>query len=137
MSPREWLESLRKSEDYTWMTDDQFECFVMACDLYGGEHHLPGRVKPLGKGIEINARYGDLATFDFDKLTRAVFMAHDRCIRFGIEPSGPGMLKLCLFRRHKRDGAMWERHPSIETALAGWRMVNPSPDAAGIAEAKE
>lgn len=30
---------------YTWMSNDQFDCFVMLCDLFGGDHHVTGSVK--------------------------------------------------------------------------------------------
>lgn len=103
---------------YDWMTDDQWECFEMLCDLFYGVHHIQGKIKPCGKGIEINTRASNwAASFDFNGLTRAVVMAHDRMIRFEIEPSGPGLLKLCLHKRHKREGAMHERHPTMEQAI--------------------
>lgn len=123
MDDLEWLQKCRPE----WMNDDQFACFVMACELFHGEHHLPGKVKECGpRGIEINGRYGcHMATFDYDQLTRAVFMAHDRCIRFEVLPSGPGMLRLHFHRRHKREGQMHERHPTLENALAKWREHNP------------
>lgn len=106
------------SERYPWMTSDQRVCYEFLCDLYLGEHHLHGKLHEWGRGIRLNTHHvHSFATFDFDKLTRAVVMAHDRCIRFVIEPSGPGMLGLVCFKRHKRDGQMSERHPTIETAI--------------------
>lgn len=47
---------------------------------------------------------------------------HYRMIRFEIAPSGPGMLKLFFHKRHKREGRMYERHPTLEdhvTAIRG------------------
>lgn len=113
-----------RSNQYKWMTDDQYECFEMLCDLFFGAHHVCGIVKPAGRGIEINARNASnkFATFDFDGLTRAVVLAHDRCIRFSIEPSGPGMLRLFLHKRHSRAGSMYERHPTIEDHIT---MLRP------------
>lgn len=103
---------------YPWMTDDQCECYSMLCDLFSGEHHVSGKLHEWGTGIALNTyQVGAFSTFDFDKLTRAVLMAHDRMIRFSIEPSGPGMLKLTFFKRHTRDGRMCERHPTIEEAI--------------------
>jgi hypothetical protein len=100
------------------MTDDQWECWQMIADLYFGFHHVIGKLHEWGHGIAFNTRQtGSFATFDFDGLTRAVLMAHERMIRFSIEPSGPGMLKLVLHKRHKRDGSMTERHPTIEGAI--------------------
>ncbi len=111
-----------RENTYNWMNDDQWECFEMLCDLCMGSHHVGGTVKPCGRGILINLSYGfSAATFDFDGLTRAVFMAHERCIRFSIEPSGPRMLKLTFHKRHKREGDMCERHPTIEQALEAFK----------------
>jgi len=99
-----------------WMTDDQFECFKMLCDIMGGGNHLSGSVKAHSRGIELNTRNFYGATFDYDQLTKAVILAHDRCIRFEIAPSGPGMVKLILFKR-QREGRMYERHPTLEEAI--------------------
>lgn len=107
-----------RENDFKWMTDEQFECFEMLCDLCKGAHHIGGTIKPFGKGIAVNLRYGfSAATFDFSGLTEAVILAHDRCIRFEIEPSGPGMLKLVFHKRDGREGAMHERHPTLEQAV--------------------
>jgi hypothetical protein len=120
MTQEEWNKEIREKQ-YPWMSEDQFECFLMLCDLFRGAHHLRGAVKPCGQGIETNQRYGNFATFDYNNLTRAVVMAHDRCIRFEIEPSGPGLLKLSLHKRHTREGQMHERHPTLEEHIASIR----------------
>ena len=101
-----------------WMTDDQYECYEMLADLYYGWHHIHGKLHEWGTGIRLNTHQtGSMASFDFDGLTRAIVMAHDRMIRFCIEPSGPGMLGLTLHKRHSREGRMSERHPTIEEAI--------------------
>lgn len=69
---------------------------------------------------------GALATFDFDDLTRLVFLAHDLCIRVSIEPCNPKHLRLMFHPRRERDGGMSIRHPTIETALERWRENNPA-----------
>lgn len=122
MSQCQWY----RDNEFKWMTDDQFECLEMLSDLCGGMHHVGGKVKPCGKGILINLNYGFCAaTFDYDGLTKAVLMAHERCIRFEILPSGPRMLQLHFHKRHKRDGQMHERHPTIEEAIEGYRKQWP------------
>ncbi len=110
-------------EDYRedWMSDDQYECYKMLGDLFLGFHHVTGKLHKSGTGIALNTTRSVFATFDFAYLTRAVIMAHDRMIRFAIEPSGPGMLKLVLHKRHKREGRMHERHPTIEEAIIDFR----------------
>ena len=108
----------KMTDRYPWMTEDQKECYEFLCDLYLGEHHLGGKLHEWGMGIRLNTHQTHrFASFDFDALTRAVVMAHDRCIRFSIEPSGPGMLGLVLHKRHEREGKIWDRHPTIETAI--------------------
>lgn len=110
-------------EHYSWMTPEQWLCFEMLCDLFYGAHHVSGKVKPCGdSGIEINTRaVNTFASFDFNNLTRAVVMAHDRAIRFGIDPSGPGMLRLSLHYRGNRDGLMHVRHPTLESHIQSIR----------------
>lgn len=101
-----------------WMSNDQYECYVMLADLFLGFHHVHGKLHEWGEGIKLNTlQAGSFATFDFDGLTRAVLLAHDRCIRLEIAPSGPGMLGIILQKRHSRDGRMYEKHPTIEQAI--------------------
>jgi len=94
--------------------------------IYHGEHHIPSDVKPHGRGWKIQA-YGDLATFDFDLLTRLVFLAHDRCIRVAIIPGGPGRVGVAIWKRYGRNGNFSERHPTIKCALVNWRMKHVEP----------
>lgn len=98
------------------MTEDQVFCFDLVCDLMGGEHHTAS-VFAWGRGIKTSFYAGQLSTFDFDYLTRLVVMAHDRCVRAEIVPSGPGRVGVVLHRRHTREGEAVKRHPTIEVAI--------------------
>src|SRR4051812_35405006 len=49
---------------------------------------------------------GQLSTFDFDSLTRLVFLAHDHCIRASIAPCNPQHLSIVFHPRSGRDGQM-------------------------------
>lgn len=93
-------------------------------EFYRGEHHIHGKVKPFGPGWQVDHR-GPLSTFDFDDLTRLVFLAHDKCVRVELNQSGPGMIKICIWQREGRTGSMFERHPTIEAALENWRTKHP------------
>ena len=53
-------------------------------EFFLGEHHIPGYgkgIKKFGTGYCINYHPGNLATFDFDGMTRLVFLSHRDCIR--------------------------------------------------------
>ncbi|MCK9570692.1 hypothetical protein M0R72_17215 [Candidatus Pacearchaeota archaeon] len=84
-------------------------------DFYRGEHHFPGKLKPYGLGWSMS-HFGSLATFDGDDLTRLVLLAHARCIRAQIEQGGPNRLRIAIWKR-VREGAMYERHPTILEAV--------------------
>lgn len=122
MDEKTWMDQVREKR-FPWANDDQWECYLMLCAMYGGDHHVFGKVVAAGRtGIEINTRtHGSMSTFDFCMLTRAVVLAHDRCIRFSVAPSGPGMLKLIFHKRNLREGRMHERHPTIEQHIADLR----------------
>lgn len=111
-----------------WMSDDQWECYQFLADLFLGFHHIHGKLHEWGNGIKLNTYCtGSFATFDFDGLTRGVVMAHDRMIRLEITPSGPRMLGIVLHKRHKREGRMYEKHPTLEDAAARIRGVPSTP----------
>lgn len=95
-------------------------------ELFLGKHHIPGEVKPFGQGWAVSAYAGWLATFDFNNLTRLVFLCHDRCVRAELNQGAPGRVKISIWQRDSRDGDICERHPTIEQALADWRKRYPS-----------
>ena len=109
-----------------WMSDGQWLAACLLADVYRGFHHIrDGRqIKPFGYGIEMSVS-SDLATFDFDLLTRLVVLAHDRCIRLEIGSSGPALVRLMLHARKGREGSMFERHPTMEDAINSIRTVAP------------
>ena len=93
-------------------------------ELYHGKHHIPGKIRAFGQGWCIN-HHGSLSTFDFDDLTRLVFLAHDKCIRVELIQGGPRAIGIAIFKRKGRTGSMYERHPTIEAALGIWRESHP------------
>lgn len=106
-----------------WMSDDQWECSQMAADLMYGFHHVSD-LRRWGNGVAIN-HPNEIATFDFNAMTRLVVMAHDRMIRVGarveeIERVFEGHeyttchLVITFHKRHLRDGKMVARHPTLE-----------------------
>ena len=69
---------MRKDEPYRkdWMSDDQYECACLFADVVGGFHHIYGKLKAWGEGIQSNV-LGTWASFDFDQLTRILVLGHD------------------------------------------------------------
>jgi hypothetical protein len=88
-----------------------------------GEHHFPSKVKPHGRGWSMS-HFGSLSTFDTDDLTRLVLLAHEKCIRAQVEQGGPNRLRIAIWKR-ERGGRMYERHPTIEQAIAAFRGGKP------------
>lgn len=93
--------------------------------IFGGAHHIPGpkhggdNVREWGEGWCVITS-GDLATYDGDVLTRLVILAHDRLVRVAVSPTGM-RLRIEIHQRGARTGSVWERHPTIETAVDNWR----------------
>jgi hypothetical protein len=94
--------------------------------FFFGEHHIPGKLRPWGDGWYVRT-HADLSTFDFDGLSRLVFLAHDRCVRVEVTASGPGHLAIAITKR-VREGAMYERHPTLEHAIALFRSDPHEPN---------
>ena len=88
-------------------------------EFYRGEHHFPSKIKKFGEGWAMS-HFGAMATFDFDELSRLVFLAHDRCIRVQIEQGGPNRIRIAIWRR-VREGDRYNRHPTLEQAIEGFR----------------
>ena len=102
------------------------EATAFFSELYHGAHHIPGKIKPFGRGWVVTHNRGDLATYDYNELTRLVIMAHDKCYRVGIMHYNFNSLKIAIWKR-KRDGAMHERHPTIEDAILSYRSKTTQP----------
>lgn len=92
----------------------------MLCRVYGGRHHVR-RLKDEGRFLTC-LHGSDLATFDFDHMTRLVLGAHEYCLRVSVSNGGPNQLKIWVWDR-KREGRMSERHPTIEQAMQSWENV--------------
>lgn len=104
-------------QHYPWMSDNQYNCFRLLGYLFGGFHHV-FNVKKCGLGISIISA-DDLATFDFNRLTTLVFLAHDMCIRASVDRNSKGV-KICLWQR-ERKGGYSKRHPTLGQALEIYR----------------
>lgn len=98
---------------------DKAERFVS--DVFGGIHRV--------QKLEFKGHYflciprGTLATYDDDKLTRIVIASHKYGIRAEIDNHGMRGLKILLHNRVSREGRIFDRHPTIETASIGPTIV--------------
>ena len=58
----------------------------------------------------------DWSTYDWDLLTRLVFLAHRYCIRVEIQTCSPHYFRL-LFHPRKRNGSIYDTHPTLRQAV--------------------
>lgn len=96
-------------------------------EFYGGEHHIPGKIHEFGQGWMIKHDRGDLATYDFNGLTRLVFMAHQKCLRVSIMPLNFSTIKLIVHKREK-EGGMTEKHPTLSDAIKSYNEKREPKD---------
>lgn len=107
-------------------TDDYFpkeEAIEFLSQVYFGKHHIPdrGKLERWGYGW----KYKDsstYATFDFDKLTRLVLLAHKYAIRVQIFPCNMQYLNISIHKR-EREGQITERHPTIHQAIQAHNCI--------------
>ena len=117
----EWLE--RQLEyDGKKVSDFGRKVADLLGDAFGGIYHIDEflfkKKVDWSNTWHIQISYNrDLATFDFNTLTRLVVLCHDRCIRMNIKPASPGYLYLQFWPRDGREGDVSKRHPTIETAI--------------------
>jgi len=69
----------------------------------------------------------NLSTFDGQKLTWLVVLAHDRKLRMDIGGMRRG-LTLMFHQRQSRQGSVGERMPTMEQHLADIRRYHPAPE---------
>jgi len=91
--------------------------------FYRGEHHIPGKIKEWGEGWCVIHDRGDLATTDYNDLTRLVLMAHRRSIRVSIMAHHFKSLRICIWQR-KPGTDMVKEHPSIEQSMESFNAYN-------------
>lgn len=113
------MEDKKPETESKHLTKEEATAFF--AEFYGGEHHFPkGGVKDWGDGYCVIHDQGDLATYDWDKLTRLVLMGHDKCIRVAVYPCAFKTLRIAIWKR-KREGNMSSRHPTLEQAIEKFR----------------
>lgn len=101
-------------DDLLTLTKEEATQFFI--EFYCGEHHFPSELKRFGHGWAI-LDHNELASFDYNHLTRLVVMAHDKSIRVGIQPASNRALRITLHKREKGSTNDMNRHPDLESAI--------------------
>ncbi len=83
-------------------------------EFFRGTHRVP-KLTEYGTGWSINHR-GDLATWDFNSLTRLVVMAHEEHIRVEITPVRYDMVRIAIHPRP--EGWKMHEHPPLDRHIS-------------------
>ena len=105
-------------EEQTWYPD-QLACIAMLEEWACGRHHLP-KIHPFGQGVAINSSV-DLATFDMNRLTRLVILAHAHAVRVEIAASGFGRVRIIAHKRKHGNRVVegtWRVHPTLDDLIS-------------------
>jgi hypothetical protein len=107
---------------------------ILECGLHHCDNEQMAKVdwtNPFCIKVNYYAR-GGLSTWDFNRLTVLVFLAHDFGIRVEIYPCNFAYFKLLFHQRYAREGDICDRHPTIEQALEVWRRLHSSRELPAI-----
>lgn len=109
------------------LRDQEFteeEATAFFARVFRGKHHIPGKLKRIGKRGWQLACLMELNTFDDDYLTRLVIHAHDCAVRVEVGSCNPQRVYIRAFKRSREgdpDHRLYTRHPTIETAIEDFR----------------
>ena len=95
--------------------EGRYNWFVNYC--FGGWHHVYKKIVN-EKFAEFNI-YGDVASFDFDQITKMTIASHGLCLRCEIKQAGPRMLKIFLSPRvsKKENDCCFYNHPDLDDLI--------------------
>lgn len=97
---------------------------MVAGGIYNAPIHWDSVDWNVGGGISVLWWGHELATFDFDALTRLVFMCHAARIRCSVRAAAPDKLRLSFWQRSDV-GGMASRHPDLDEAVQEFREYLP------------
>lgn len=72
--------------------------------------------------IQVTIWCTDLATYDFDDLTRLVFLAHEMALRVQLEPATHHYLRLTFYPRSNEAPEKYKWHPTLDEAVSLFRQ---------------
>jgi hypothetical protein len=77
-----------------------------------------------GNGVSLTWNQ-ELATWDFDQLSRLVFLCHAARIRCSLSAVAPRKIRMCFWQR-KATGDMAVRHPNLDEAVTAFKQYLPA-----------
>ena len=95
-------------------TPEQMELVYFLARWAHGTHHFNGNVNQCGKGVTLTRSETDMSTFDGDKLTWLVLLAHKYHVRVEIEAAAPRYIRIHCHQRRQDGDRIWERHPGLD-----------------------
>ena len=118
----DWIKSALKVKEMSLLGERVAD---LLGDVFQGIYHLD--ISSLQK-VEWEDNYyisiiirRSLSTWDFNRLTVLVVLAHDRLIRVSVSGVGPGYLKLEFHKRKGRDGSPSQRMPYLKIHIENIR----------------
>lgn len=141
MDHAKWLESenralnRRNSKRKNWqpLPEDLSEFQAKVIDIVGmvgsGIYNAPicnadKIIWDFGNGVSLTW-FQELATWDFDQLSRLVFLCHTARIRCSVTAVAPRTMRLSFWQR-KAAGDMAVRHPNLDEAVEAFKQYLPA-----------
>lgn len=95
--------------------------------MFGGIHNLDYKQRKKFRYTDEHCTdyvmFGSMATWDANRLTTLVVLAHELAVRVEISPRSFKYVKITFWER-RRTGAPFERHPTLDEVLKFWRDEN-------------
>ena len=122
----EWIKKAYKAE----MSEFGEEVADLLWKLFSGIYHIDSpslrRVdwsNPFYVIVPLPHHSNELATYDFDLMTKLVVASHDLCIRIAAQPHTFRMIKFAFHKRQRADGQLdiSRRMPTLEDHAADIR----------------
>ena len=119
------ISTLKYHTNYDEISSLAKKTLVIISNLYRGLHNAPyGFLDKFQFDethcIEYDLK-GVLATFDFDTLTRLVFLAHDLAVRVEIQSTRKNCVLILFHERTHEKNTDLLFHPTLEQAVEWWR----------------
>jgi|TARA_R100000084_G_scaffold97923_2_gene51972 hypothetical protein len=114
----EWVEAYLKRE----LSEFEANAVVLICKtMRRGPYDFASTFRKAewgyGRWVRFRIPGHGIATYDSDGLTALVIGAHDMCIRVELSACSPTHIEILMHQRDRREGRLYQRHPTIEEAI--------------------